>query len=80
MAQSTQEHLDLINAVITKRLNGDAYESYTEQQQQFRGASLTQLYQIRSDLRQELNAENGGAFGLVEPFGDGNSRGPMGLV
>lgn len=80
MAQTSQEHLDLINAVITARLNGDAYESYTEQMRRFSGTKLAELYEIRRNLQQQVNAENGGSFGLVEPFGDNGSPGPLGML
>lgn len=67
------EHLALIEAVIEKRLRGDAYESYTEAQAQFRGTPLEKLYEIRADLLAEQQAEAAGAtygpsFFLAEPF------------
>lgn len=68
MATSAQEHLALINAVITKRLNGDAYQAYSEAEQRFEGTSLRDLYDLRDRLQQEANAAGGGSFGLLEPF------------
>ena len=61
------EHLALIDAVIAKRLAGDAYESYTEAQAAFRGTSLVDLYDIRDRLISE-NAAASSNFLLAEPF------------
>ncbi len=63
------EHLDLINSVITKRLRGDAYESYTRSQLEFEGTPLKDLYDLRDRLQREVNAA-GWSFHLAEPFGD----------
>lgn len=68
MATTAQEHLDLINEVITKRLNGDAYESYRTSQRQFFGTPIEKLYDLRDRLTQEVNAANGGSFRLGAPF------------
>lgn len=57
---SDATYLAQIEAVITKRLNGDAYESYTEQELSFQGTSLDKLFQIRDRLRR-----TGGAFALA---------------
>ena len=61
------EHLLLIDAVIAKRLAGDAYESYTEAQAAFRGTSLKDLYDIRDRLNAEIGADSSN-FLLAEPF------------
>ena len=58
--------LTLIEAVIAKRLAGDAVESYTEQQNAFRGTPLEKLFEIRQQLQIEANADGGGNFRLVE--------------
>lgn len=68
MALTTQQHLDLVDAAIQQRLNGDAYEEYSEGGERFRGASLAQLYEIRTELRSQLASE-GGIFSQLEPFG-----------
>lgn len=65
MATTAAEHLALIDAVITKRLNGDAYVEYTEAEQRFRGESLESLYKIRATLQGEANAEAGGQLRLA---------------
>lgn len=65
MATTAAEHLALINAVITKRLNGDAYVEYTEAEQRFRGESLDSLYKIRDRLQAEVSATTGGQFRLA---------------
>lgn len=67
---SDQEHLDLVNAVIAKRLRGDAYTSYTAQQQVFTGESLSALYEIRERLQRSVNASGGGSFHLAVPLPD----------
>lgn len=78
--QSTQQHLDALDAAINQRLNGGAYDGYGELGQEFRGAPLDKLYAIRRDLLERLSAESGTSFGLAEPFGDGNgSPGPIAL-
>jgi hypothetical protein len=68
MATTAQEHLDLINEVITKRLNGDGYEQYSTSQRRFFGTPLEELYSIRRELKQEVNADSGGTFRLGVPF------------
>jgi hypothetical protein len=68
MATTAQEHLDLINAVITKRLNGDGYEQYSTSQRRFFGTSLETLFKLRDQLTQEVNASSGGTFRLGAPF------------
>lgn len=67
MSMTASQHLALINAVIAKRLAGDAYESYSESEKQFRGTSLGELYRIRSDLIAE-DAAGAGNFRLAEYF------------
>jgi hypothetical protein len=76
---STQAHLDALDAAINQRLNGGAYNGYSDNGQEFAGESLSGLYKIRENLMQRLAAENGGNFSLAEPFGDGDSRGPIAL-
>jgi hypothetical protein len=68
MASSDQEMLDLINEVLTKRLRGDGYQSYNAQQQQFQGAPLKDLFDLRDRLQRSINAASGASFGLAEPF------------
>jgi len=65
---TAQEHLDLIDAVIAKRLRGDSYESYSEAEESFSGTPLLDLYTIRDKLRAEVTAGSGGNFSLLEPF------------
>ena len=68
MASTTQEFLDLVNAALTKRLNGDAYEEYTEAEVRFRGMPVSELFALRDRLTRQLAAENGNNFRLAEPF------------
>lgn len=67
---TAQEHLDLIDAVIEKRLRGDAYESYSEAEARFGGTPLEKLYSLRTDLQQEIAASAGGNFRLAAPFSE----------
>ncbi len=67
---ATADMLALVEAVITKRLAGDAYESYTRAQLEFRGTPMDKLFEIRAQLRQESTAEAGGCFRLAEPFAE----------
>ncbi len=67
MATMASEHLALINAVITKRLSGDGWESYTISQRQFRGTPLMELYALRDKLAAEAAADGGSTFFLAEP-------------
>jgi hypothetical protein len=76
---TTQQHIDALDAAIYQRLNGGAYDGYGELGQEFRGAPLDKLYQIREGLLQRLAAESGTSFGLAEPFDDGGSPGPIAL-
>lgn len=76
---STQAHLDALDAAIQQRLYGGAYNSYGELGQTFAGESLSKLYEIRENLIQRLNGEQGLNFSLAEPFNDGDSRGPIAL-
>jgi hypothetical protein len=68
MALSAAQHLDLIDAVIAKRLAGDGYESYTEQQKAFHGTPLEKLYSIRTALISEASQDSCGTFRLAEFF------------
>lgn len=63
---AASQHLALIDSVITKRGNADAYESYTEGEKQFRGTSLKELFAIRTSLKAEVAAESGGDAALIE--------------
>jgi hypothetical protein len=63
--------LDLLTAVneaILKRISGDAYESYSAHGKQFAGTPLSELYELRVHLQNEVNAQNGLSFGLAESF------------
>lgn len=66
------EMLALVETAIEKRLNGDAYEEYTEAGNRFKGATLKQLMDIRDDLKAKVEAEGGGTgvgiHQLAEPF------------
>jgi len=65
-----QEHLTLIEAVIRRRLQGDAFETWTEAEQNFGGTSLKDLYLIRGQLLAEVAAGRGGPmFSLARPTG-----------
>jgi hypothetical protein len=68
MALTAAQHLDLIDAVIAKRLAGDAYESYSEQEKRFQGTSLEKLYAIRTGLVSETSQDGSGSFRLAQPF------------
>lgn len=50
MATTDAEMLELVNTAITARLNGDAYEEYSEAAERFRGTSLADLFKIRDRL------------------------------
>lgn len=65
---TTAEHLALVEAAIKSRLNGDAFEEHSEGSKRFRGARLSELYDIRDRLLQQQAAESGGNFMLAEPF------------
>ncbi len=71
MASTAATLLSLLEDVIEKRLQGDAYESYSEAQQEFAGSSLEELFGIRDRLRKEISAgqSSGIKMYLVEPFG-----------
>src|ERR1041385_7576153 len=56
MSVSAQQLLDTVNDVLVKRLNGDAYESYSAHGKQFVGMSLAELYDLRTKLQNEINA------------------------
>ncbi len=71
MTELTDEQLlDLINSVLKKRMQGDAYSSYTVQQRQFAGDSNEKLMQMRRELKRDIATNNGGGFSLMEPFCD----------
>jgi hypothetical protein len=61
---TSAELLSAVEAAIQARLNGDAYEEYSEAGQRFRGASLDELFRIRARLLGEMGA----SFQLVELF------------
>lgn len=64
---STQEHLDLINAVIANRATGAAVEEYQEASERMRNTPLGELYRIRKMLLDELNAD--GSAGTSFSYG-----------
>lgn len=68
MASTAAEHLVLINEVITKRLNGDAFESYRTSQRQFIGTPIEKLFDLRDRLQREVNGDGAGTFRLAAPF------------
>lgn len=68
MALSAQQHVDLLDAVIEKRLRGDAFERYTTAERQFYGTPIKDLYQLRRDMQQEAAASGGGMMRLGVPF------------
>ncbi len=68
MALTAQQHLDLLDAVIEKRLRGDAFERYTTAERQFYGTALDKLYDLRARMQQEAAATSGGTFRLGVPF------------
>lgn len=68
MASTAAEHLVLINQVITKRLNGDAFESYRTSQRQFFGTPIEKLFDLRDRLQREANGDGAGTFRLAAPF------------
>lgn len=59
MAASDSELLDLAREALKIRLQGDAWEGYSEGTFQFRGASIKDLHTIIKDL--ERAANSGGA-------------------
>ena len=69
MATSDEEMLDLINAVITKRLNGDGYEEYSHREQRFKGMTLKDLFAIRDDLKSSIEGD-GTRVSTIEFFED----------
>lgn len=62
------ELLALVESAIEKRLNGDAYEAYTEAGNRFQGASLEELFAIRDDLQAKVASDSAGIHQLAEPF------------
>ena len=65
---SSQDLLNAVNDAILKRLNGDAYEGYSALGKQFTGTPLSELYELRVHLQNEVNAQSGLSFGLAESF------------
>jgi len=63
-----QTLLDELNALILKRIRGDAYIEYRSSVQQFRGSSLKELMAVRDELQQRINAASGGNFALFSPL------------
>lgn len=51
---SASSLLTLVETVIERRLNGDAYESYTEAEKKFQGTSLKSLMDTRDRLSDEV--------------------------
>jgi hypothetical protein len=67
VALSDAEILDRLETVIARRLDGDAYTSYSEGEQSFSGTPLDQLLKMRDDLRQRIAAQAGAQFRLARP-------------
>jgi len=57
--------LTLIETVIERRLNGDAYTEYTEAESRFKGEPLEKLFDLRDRLRAEV-ASTSTQFSLAE--------------
>ena len=68
MAMSAAYLLSAVETLILQRINGGGYDRYSEQEHSFGGATLSELMRIRSDLQQQVAAEAGTSFGLLEPF------------
>ena len=62
---TASELLTLVETVIQRRLNGDAYTEYTEAESRFRGTPLSELFDIRDRLRAEATSA-GASHRLVE--------------
>ena len=62
--------LNAARSALLKRLNGDAYESYTTAEQQFQGMPVEKLQLLVERLERKLAAASsaGGAFRLIEGF------------
>lgn len=65
---SSQDLLDAVNQAILKRISGDAYEGYSAHGKQFQGMPISELYELRAHLQNEVNAQTGQSFKLAEPF------------
>jgi len=68
MAMTAAQHLALIDSVIQKRLEGCGMESFSEAEARFKGATISQLYEIRSNLKAEDRADTGASFALYSPL------------
>jgi len=62
------EELALVEAAYARRLAGDAYESYTEAEKRFAGASLEWFARRIDQLRERVSLASAGCFRLAEPF------------
>lgn len=65
-----QTLLDELNALILKRIRGDAYIEYSSSVQRFRGSSLKELMDVRDRLQASIRAASGGDFALFAPLGE----------
>ena len=70
MALSAAALLDAIDLVIQARLNGGAYESYSEGAERWQGASLNALMAERRQLVQQVALEANGGHYLFQPLAE----------
>jgi hypothetical protein len=65
---SNQQILDAARSAMLKRLNGDAYESYSDAETEFRGMKLKDLEELIARYESRVASDNGTSFHLAEPF------------
>ncbi len=63
-----QTLLTALDALILKRINGDAYIEYSSATMRFRGSSLEELMRVRQQLQERIAASNGSVFSLGSMF------------
>jgi hypothetical protein len=63
---TTAAMLAAVETAIENRLSGEACEEWQDGSQRFRGATLTELFNMRDRLRGQVAAETGGVFSLAE--------------
>lgn len=62
---SDAELLTQVEAVIQRRMSGQAYDEWSEGDVRFKGTALTELFKIRTQLQQNVAAAAGGQLTLA---------------
>lgn len=62
MSVSNEQLLAAAESALLKRLNGDAYESYKTEEQEFVGMKISELRDLIKDIKADIANDGGNTF------------------